>query len=1253
MQDADTAGSNQDTDSQSLAFTASGSADITSFVFGSTAGISVTGLDGSTTWNVDNNTGNLVGSIGGVPMIILSLTGGAISAGQTGNVSVTATLLDNLQHGSNPVDIDSISISGIIVNAIDTQNHSASGTVSITVEDDEVVLVTGDLNGDNVIGNYVGTGLLDTSGVDQGYSADLSANVNGWNGTNITFADSGITSNGKILFYYVDPLNPDVLYAYTDSSAIPSAYDAANTNQNLVFTLTADPDSDSYTMNLLQTIDTLANIAVAGLDGGEGGNSPAVYVGYDASNGSFDIDNDLSQLGADYELAFTLSSHYTNGTPGTVNGNTGGFGANNAFVDSGEVFVIDFAQDVASASASFTGAALVHYKAYAEDGTLLGEGDIATGQEISNLGPISYIELTTTGDGNGFRFQFTGTSADIIVSTTQDATLNFDVTVEDSDGDTTSGNFNVNLAAPGGTPLAPTALTTSATARLQEADLLDNGLDSDSHDLTFKAGSDAIGVFQFGSFNNIQVSGINANVSWALNEAGQLVGTTMGREAIRLTLDWDRINAGEEGNVTVQAELLTTLPHSVNTDNLTISGIEVIGVSGTGLTATSNVTVTVADDNNLAVDDTNSVDVVVDSFLVSGIVANWTTTGGGSNIEKFDGTDATNGGGLDNDSGLDQLRWGSPVGSYKSGYGFIDNDAGLSGQLALNEDIVLGTFTHYNWPTYSGTSITSAKMNVAFTLTDAYGKTTPVSLDLNFSHNETPNSDDSEASKDIVTVGQTSVTFNYEGALYTLQVIGFKDKVTGNVVTEIHTAENAASSYELVVRMVPGDGYTLPHTEGNVLTNDIVGADGEPTIIGVAEGDQTDTGVIGQVGAIIAGTYGNLILNADGTYTYQLTASANSIPPSGAVETFTYTTQDGDGDKTSATLTIDVNPVNADGINIADADLISTQGSNLNDTIIVVNGESANRAGQKVLNATFGGGLSGIISERDGNMVSASGANNQSHSTKNIQVVSGGDGNDHIETAKGNDVIYAGKTGAAGFGTDDQLELSVNTLSTHHIMTGTLTGSDSIVDTDGMLLSNDVSSARADVVNGGSGNDKIFGQSGSDILYGHTGDDYIDGGSHNDALRGGDGNDTLIGGLGDDVMRGDGGADTFVWKAGETGTDHIIDFNVNEDKLDLSDLLQGEESGNLEDFLSFSIAGGSTTIEIDADKDGNNDQRIVLDGVDLAQEYGLDASDETGIITNLLGNGAGPLIVDTQGDTGNVQPVGNSLPLDDDKPLHP
>jgi Ca2+-binding RTX toxin-like protein len=189
-----------------------------------------------------------------------------------------------------------------------------------------------------------------------------------------------------------------------------------------------------------------------------------------------------------------------------------------------------------------------------------------------------------------------------------------------------------------------------------------------------------------------------------------------------------------------------------------------------------------------------------------------------------------------------------------------------------------------------------------------------------------------------------------------------------------------------------------------------------------------------------------------------------------------------------------------------------------------------------------------------------------------------------------------------------------------------------MVDSNGLLLANDVASHNADIVNAGSGDDRIYGQSGSDILYGHTGNDYIDGGSHNDALRGGDGNDTLIGGLGDDVLRGDSGADTFVWRYtdADQGTDHIMDFNVSEDKLDLSDLLQGETANTLESYLNFSLdSNGSTVIDIDANKDGVIDQHIVLDGVNLYSQYG--ATDNAGIINGLLGtNGSGPLIIDTQ-----------------------
>ena len=98
-----------------------------------------------------------------------------------------------------------------------------------------------------------------------------------------------------------------------------------------------------------------------------------------------------------------------------------------------------------------------------------------------------------------------------------------------------------------------------------------------------------------------------------------------------------------------------------------------------------------------------------------------------------------------------------------------------------------------------------------------------------------------------------------------------------------------------------------------------------------------------------------------------------------------------------------------------------------------------------------------------------------------------------------------------------------------------------------------------------------------------------------------------------------------MWSKGDTGTDTIKDFEVNNDTLHISDLLQDEQNGSLDDYLDFSFSDGNTTISIDADKDGTVDQVIVLDGVDLSQQYG--ATTDGVIINGLLNDGA--LIVDT------------------------
>ena len=126
---------------------------------------------------------------------------------------------------------------------------------------------------------------------------------------------------------------------------------------------------------------------------------------------------------------------------------------------------------------------------------------------------------------------------------------------------------------------------------------------------------------------------------------------------------------------------------------------------------------------------------------------------------------------------------------------------------------------------------------------------------------------------------------------------------------------------------------------------------------------------------------------------------------------------------------------------------------------------------------------------------------------------------------------------------------------------------------------------------------------GADLLVGEAGDD---------VLFGQGGNDTLIGGMGDDLLIGGSGQDAFVWTAGDQGHDRILDFTLGGsegDALDLSDLLSGETSGSLSDYLNFAVvdSGGalSTLISVSPSGAGPATQTIELAGIDLATHYGV------------------------------------------------
>ncbi len=126
----------------------------------------------------------------------------------------------------------------------------------------------------------------------------------------------------------------------------------------------------------------------------------------------------------------------------------------------------------------------------------------------------------------------------------------------------------------------------------------------------------------------------------------------------------------------------------------------------------------------------------------------------------------------------------------------------------------------------------------------------------------------------------------------------------------------------------------------------------------------------------------------------------------------------------------------------------------------------------------------------------------------------------------------------------------------------------------------------------------------------------------------------LIGGLGNDILTGGLGADTFAWGLADKGAkgvpsiDRITDFDLSPttDVLDLRDLLVGESSDNLLNYLDIRTNAGNTEIRVSSTGSfaagnysaGNEDARIVLTGVDLFSVSG--AGTEADLIQNLFGS---------------------------------
>ncbi|PLW83789.1 hypothetical protein CWI75_00005, partial [Kineobactrum sediminis] len=157
----------------------------------------------------------------------------------------------------------------------------------------------------------------------------------------------------------------------------------------------------------------------------------------------------------------------------------------------------------------------------------------------------------------------------------------------------------------------------------------------------------------------------------------------------------------------------------------------------------------------------------------------------------------------------------------------------------------------------------------------------------------------------------TSISANNIGYTYTLEQSTSGDSAAERFGVQVTDVDGDSAQGNLVidivddvptaaddVALVPADSFDS--VSGNVLDNDIQGADGA-AVAGVALGDTgTALNDAATVGTDIQGQYGVLTIDADGTYSYVRDPGT----PGGVDDTFTYPLRDADGDSSTATLVV-------------------------------------------------------------------------------------------------------------------------------------------------------------------------------------------------------------------------------------------------------------------------------------------------------------------------------------------------------------
>ncbi len=921
MADDDGTGIDQDPDSDPLTVSAvdgaAGNVGVT--VNGAYGSIEINS-DGTYTYNLNNNHPSVSSLDNGETLSDFFTY--SISDGEGGSSTSVLTVTIN---GSNDAPVsggtipDQFHDDADTIGALDISsyfNDPDGDTLTYSATD-----LPGGLSIDSITGLITGT-------------IDNSASQGGAGGV-YTVSASATDDNGQAVTVTFDwnVSNPGPTATDDSGSTTQTAATAGNVLSN-----DSDTDGDSITVSAVGGSAGNVAAAIAGSTGGQ-------FTINSNGSWSFDPAGDFDYL-ADGQAA-TTSINYS------VSDGEGGAASATLTV------TVTGTNDVP------VGVGLIPPQASLDGATIAG---LDVSGYFSDLDTLDSLSFSAAGLPAGLSISNTGIiSGSIDNSASQSGPFLVTIMANDGNGGSVDQTFAWDVTNPGPTATDNSANVTENTMLADSGNVIsdddgwgvDNDPDSDAIQVSAVEGSSAsVGVTINGAYGDIVINS-NGSYTYTLDSSNPAVTSLDAGDTLTETFSY-AISDGEGGSssalltITVNGQndvpvLGGTIPDQASLDSQAIATLDVSSFFSDpeGLSLTFSATDLPA---GLAIDPlTGNLTGTLDSSASAGgtagvhtVTITATDNVGQSVSTTFDWTvtnpaptavDDTRT--IDEDTSLSDSVASNDSDIDGDSLTFAQTSGPSDGSLTFNSD---GSFTYTPNPNFNGTD------SFDYQVTDANGavSTATVTITVDPVNDDpilvTPIGDQSNVDSETISLDISGLFSDVEGHALTFAATGLPTGLTidvsGNISGTIDSSASASGPFTVLVTVTDGNGGVVTDTFSWVVANPAPAAVGDsfatnedtPVSGSVASNDSDPDGDTLNYVKLTDPANGTVVFNSDGTFTYTPTGDFHGP------DSFDYQAIDADGEVSTATVNISVDPVNDPPVVISN---VPDQSSNDSDPIIL------------------------------------------------------------------------------------------------------------------------------------------------------------------------------------------------------------------------------------------------------------------------------------------------------------------------------